>query len=403
MLILPRKSRVPAPAAFVRPSPAYDSLGRLVQVGRARIERIAGQWGLLVKEGTQNLLTNPTCESGEVQLAGALLASNLGVARVSAVAHGGASSMRLTMTTPGTIDRYCQLGGSAVMNGLSANTAYTFSAWVYVPSGQGITLGSVRVQLFDYNGSYASTWNNGVVQTNTWTRISVTRTIRADATRAFARVALEQDLPGAIIYVDDFSLEAKPYATSFIDTTRAAETLTFPTPGILSPAQGYIRMWVYANAMMKRQVAWQYPEVFHLQGPNSACIQVWHSPTTAQFALKTVADDATTTQANVSDTYTPDGWRLFEAKWSAAEAKLSVDGMPRGTIAAPKLPSTLNTANIGGRGVANYLNTHFGSIQCGSNYPSDADSLAAYNAGGILPDANTTLIWRPRGARTLIL
>jgi len=38
-------------------------------------------------------------------------------------------------------------------------------------------------------------------------------------------------------------LEEKPYATSFIDGTRAAETRTIPTAGVLNPQEGTVEFW----------------------------------------------------------------------------------------------------------------------------------------------------------------
>jgi hypothetical protein len=205
-------------------------------------------------------------------------------------------------------------------------------------------------------------------------------------------------------------LEAKPYATTWQlpGTARAAETLTFPTAGILSPAQGYIRMWVYADAMMKRQVTGQYPRIFDVRRLGGASgIMLYHQPAAANFAVNFYADDNTYIASAIMDAYMPDGWRSVEVKWSAAEAKVMVDGVARNATAipTPKLPSAFDPNLYLGRDPAGVHpgNIRIGAVQIGTNYPSDAESLAACNAGGILPDASTTLIWRPRGARKLVL
>ena len=52
-----------------------------------------------------------------------------------------------------------------------------------------------------------------------------------------------QTNPASTVEFSFAQLEAKPYATSFIDGTRAEETLTIPTEGVLNPQEGTIEFW----------------------------------------------------------------------------------------------------------------------------------------------------------------
>jgi hypothetical protein len=346
MLILPRKSRVLPPATFIRTSTAYDSLGRLIAAGRARIERIAGQWGVLVEEGTANLFDGQL-ESGNIDTSGVPYASASVIRTKNFQAVNASTQYSLSNSAGYPIARLCAYDTSYVFISTIGGTTFTTPA----------------------NCRYLK-----------WALVGTVITTRAQ-------------------------LEAKPYSTSFHDTTRAAETLTIPTAGILSPTQGYIRMWVYVNALAKRRVAGQYPTILLLpRAGGGTGLWAYHSATSAQWLLQTRNDaDGSTTAPAVADSLTSDGGHWFTIAWSETEAKMLIDGVKGATLAAPNLPSGFGTGYLGAAAAQHFINTYFGPVQCGSNYLGDAEDLAAVNAGGILPDANTTLIWRPQGSRRLIL
>lgn len=81
--------------------------------------------------------------------------------------------------------------GSGMNLGMVAGGTYTFSAWVYVPSGVsiGFPTQAVYIEMYDKtDAGYANTAGNAVAALDTWTLLTVTRTIRAGATEAFCRI-----------------------------------------------------------------------------------------------------------------------------------------------------------------------------------------------------------------------
>src|SRR5690606_24648610 len=55
--------------------------------------------------------------------------------------------------------------------------------------------------------------------------------------------------PGDKAWVYNFQAEEKPFATSFVDGTRAEGRLVYPI-SIFNPAQGTISMWVYKPRLL---------------------------------------------------------------------------------------------------------------------------------------------------------
>ncbi len=106
------------------------------------------------------------------------------------------------------------------MSGMIAGQTYTFSFYVYIPSS--VDLSSIRIIFYDYVSSASSTslyYYNADIPRDTWYRLSITRTLRDAATRAYANIYWYHNEPltsiGQTIYLDAFQLEQGSVATNY--------------------------------------------------------------------------------------------------------------------------------------------------------------------------------------------
>ena len=237
---------LPADFAFSRASTGYNTKGKLYMPNQLRLESsIYGGAVALVEEATTNLITNGDCETVLPMLNNLNSQYRLSAELSNNYSHFGSKSLKLTTDTNSSSDRIYGLGSSTAMNGLIAGTTYTFSAWMYVPSGSGITLSNVKLAIGYYVSSNIITNSDLVTAYDTWQKLIVTVTIPIDAIYAFARVRITEDIHNVSIYVDDLQFEAKSYPASWTPGTRAAESLTMPvlatnllTPNLASVESG---------------------------------------------------------------------------------------------------------------------------------------------------------------------
>lgn len=192
-------------------------------------------------------------------------------------------------------------------------------------------------------------------------------------------------------------LEQKASATTWQigGTARAAETPLLPTTG-LSPTQGCWRQWVYVNSNAKRQGGSYTNRVFEITRGGGAAngIILGHFPTSTSWIVTTTNDAGTVATVSFGDSVTPEGWHLFEVKWTTAAVVVFVDGAIATTIPNPTLPTQFGTAYIGRASATTdgYLNTVFGQTQLLSTYPTDQESADAY-ANGLQWDDNTLALY----------
>jgi hypothetical protein len=159
--------------------------------------------------------------------------------------------------------------------------------------------------------------------------------------------------------------ERKPYSTSFQDGTRARESLTVPSTG-LTPAAGTIEIDVTIDALARRQITGQNPEVFRISGAGSGEIALYHADAAANWVLVSRDDAGDPTSDTIADAAIPDGLRRLRVTWDAAAVHLYVDAnaAPVATINAPKLPSAFGAAiALGGRSNTTMLNSSIHGVR----------------------------------------
>ncbi len=174
--------------------------------------------------------------------------------------------------------------------------------------------------------------------------------------------------------------ERKDYVTSYVKTegataTRAAEQLTVPTAGVLSPTEGQIDIPVEVTAVSRDTGASR--RIVNIdRSIGGGGFLAFHSGTNTTF--RTTDDTGAQTDVVVADADVPLGWRLFSFRWGPTGTAIFVDGVKRAEfVGAPKRPSGFAaTMNIGSVGTASYSNTLFDDLRISNMARSDSEITA---------------------------
>ncbi len=156
-------------------------------------------------------------------------------ARDIAEAHAGIYSYKVIKTIASGTAAYvtlCDNEDTDDMHGMVAGHTYTYSAWVYVPSG-GIALNEIRIWIEDY---VAPTWvgtdSSYPTAFDTWQRLTVTRTIRSGATGATIGIEIISTAENnEYFYIDDIKLYEAEW---IIIDAGAGNTITANSVAILA-------------------------------------------------------------------------------------------------------------------------------------------------------------------------
>lgn len=179
--------------------------------------------GLLVEQGTTNLITNPSFETG---ITGYQLPGSAAAAVSTTRSMFGAQSCLVTIGVSGSTG----IGYTVNAGAVGDSTVYTVSAWVFIP------VGSPAVRFSIQGAIVASTVTGGFSTSNgRWERISCTFTTVAGASALTGVIYLitTGTSTSQQFWTDGWQLEAKASATSYADGSLAT---AWNAPGNLIPA-----------------------------------------------------------------------------------------------------------------------------------------------------------------------
>jgi hypothetical protein len=340
---------------FARPSVAYKQDGTQVAANVPRFED--GKFGkaVMVEEGTTNYLNG---------------ASDI------ASPHGGTVVTKPEVVSPcgdvviewtaGRNDDYTSFKGAV---SCSAGEKVTVSIWARKISS------SAHCEFyFSHDGTYH---NSVFYPTLEWQRYSFTVTCTGATT---VNTRLDNNIQGDIVQFSGWQLEKKPYPTSFTPGTRSPETLTIPTAGVLNPQEGTVECWVYVNDASK--YANRYSTIFIADaGGSGKGIWLFHDIESAYWRYQIKNENGNQKFIQVPDSEITNGWHHFAITWSTLEAKLFIDGVLKGTMSAPYLPSSIQRVDVGNWAGAHQLNSLIDDLRISSRARSDAEILANYQSG----------------------
>jgi len=157
--------------------------------------------------------------------------------------------------------------------------------------------------------------------------------------------------------------EAKAYATSFIETSRAAESLTMPTAG-LSPSEGTIEGIVEITDVVKRNA--DYGWIFQLARSGSGDMRFFHGDD-GNFHLQIRNDsNVMILDVTISDDALRNSLYYYKLYWLESNFKiefwdvLTRDKTVEKIFVATDTPSSFVICRIGGAGSTSFANTRFG-------------------------------------------
>ena len=214
---------MPVTTTFARASIAYKQDGSQVAADQPRYESGHSGQAIMVEEGTTNLLRYSQDISNS-----AWVSQSGGTTFITGVTDpfGGTQAQTVTFSG-GNLLLYQELTVSAF--------SYTSSFWVKGVVGETIGAGlEGNDPLLTLNGQ--------------WQKVTKTATFTA-GTHFACDIHTYEGATARVVQYFGAQLEQKAYATSYIPTTavvvtRAAESLTIPTAGLLNAAEGTIACWV---------------------------------------------------------------------------------------------------------------------------------------------------------------
>nr|PZM87704.1 MAG: hypothetical protein DIU81_08860 [[Clostridium] cellulosi] len=385
--------------SFSRASTAFDSRGRLYHPHNARFETIAGRTGVLVEEGTTNLLLRS--EEFDNTVWGK--SNSTIIANVITAPNGTNTSYKIVSGNVGK--NYIGVQQSVTFS----NTIYTFTVYAKAGEVRWLRLGLTSYNAwFDLQSGVLGTVDLGATAAikyvgNGWYLCSLTATIADGSGFVYIRLA---DSNGDLRFTGDGTsglylwgaqLEQKPYATSWTPggTTRAAEKLTVPTAGLLDPREGTIELWINPSFV----ASWN--NFFHMSINTGRFLLFFNSYGAVAWDFGTV-NDPIETGTNVA---IAGQWLHVAMRWSVTTGtrELFVNGQKIGS--KPFTPPTgfPSTVNV----VDNY-SAYIDDLRISNIARSDAE-IAAYNSGQLQADQYTTLLLNfngpdaQRAAKTVVI
>jgi len=361
---------------FTRSSTAYLSDGTLVNMNLPRFEQGKFGKGVLVEEGTENKYSADQSQG------------------LNPGRQGGST----VTATPGQLDPFG--GTNAVRIQASGGTLplkVVYSA--YAPASGVACSGQIWVRNRSITPLIVHSNMGGrqetVLQSDGWKKI-IWENIIGNGNGVVQHQLRVPNVDDEIdCDVAFLQYEEKPYCTSWQigGTARSAEVLTIPTEGVLNPQEGTVECWAYVNSASK------YPNRFATifiadAGGSGRGIWLYHE-NTANYWRYQIKDENNIKIIRVPDSEITDGWHYFAITWNALEAKLFVDGILKGTIANPPLPSTTIRIDVGHWNGTNQFNSLIDDLRISNRARTDAEILAAYQSNEPLPyDAYTTWLSR---------
>jgi hypothetical protein len=352
-------SRVNGAATFTRASVATRIDGTEVASGEPRYETGQFNQAIMIEEATTNLLTANQSDI-ETDTTGFTVEIGGTLTRVTSEHWQGTASLRCQTDT-------INYGLRLAANILSSTT-YTFS--VYLKG-----TGKAFLMIYD---TINVTYSTDITLTSTWTRYSVSLA----CTSALALCYVRQYNAGTMdCYCDGFQLEQKAYATSWIQggATRAAETLTIPTAGVLNASAGTIECW--HKPLTPRSLGY-YGDLFTVYVDGNHMLQLLRN-TTNKLDLYWGTGSAILSLPGTT-VLIKDTWYFVLIKWTATNIKVFINGILEIDTGATTLDLGVHSQlDIGCySGAAGYEGSGlYDDLRISNIARTNTEILAAYNSG----------------------
>lgn len=376
--------------SFSRNSVAYLSDGTQVAANQPRFEQ--GKFGqaVMVEEGTENLVPSLVAFTLRDHDSRSLTVIDDNMVISTCIAEGdtafAATSPKVNVTE-GEIYTFSFYAKANGLDGLDGRPSAT--NW------------RTKINWYDGNDTLIA-WSMLTDTTlyEDWKRYIITAQAPTGAVKA--EVIIGGDTPnfsyvGAKAYFKNIQLEQKTYATTFIDGTRAAETLAIPAAGVLNPQEGTIEFWWCpinqpASTMTSSQLV--APPIIQVGNYNHNNSWVLWCGINGQLKLLVRGDNVTgwTGQWTIIPDlswYQLNRWYHIVVRWENANTFwVFIDGVKYGPYVSSQ-PFTGIAGNIMSLGKLNAAsgpsNALFDDTRISNRARTDEEILAAYQSGQPLP------------------
>jgi len=378
---------------FTRNSVAYKTDGTQVASGTPRFE--TGKFGkaIMVEEGTTNLVQNPrldTDTSGDGVVDGFVKEYKNNVNPIYRLEDGMQTIEVTNVDTSIASHSWSQISQANIV--VNDTAQYSVSVYAKKATTNDYEVISFIFYCYDSNGTFLGEVSSPGYRPTTLTRIkweNITFLSGTAKVKLALRLITNNNLTYGKVWFSKVQFEQKPYATSFIDGTRSAETLTIPTAGVLNPQEGTVECWVYVDPNVHKVTGSGWNMVFVVYDPTAGepnQLRFGYNRTSGKWHVKTSDSAGTFWHAEYT---VASGWHHFALTWNKATttAKMYVDGVVVASNTAAPLPSAF--ASIAYIGL--WLNSLIDDLRISSIARTDAEISDAYNSGlPLLPDKDTT-------------
>lgn len=391
---------------FTRSSVAYKSDGTQVAAGVPRFE--TGEFGqaVMVEEGTTNVVADPSFENADITL-------NWNAASVNDWAYTGTARVRdTTYKKYGSASAKCGDGanngkGIAEKNqGASAHAVASGQTWILsfdVYATNAATKYIALIRCYDSTGANISgsiTPPMGWAYTSAYQALFFTDT--PPGANAWYRVSKAFTVPSGVVYVaislqyytggdyyvwfDGIQFEQKPYATSFIDSSRSAELLTIPTSGVLSAQEGTVECWIKLSRAPETN-----NQTILDAGGTSTNGHIFYVGTDGKLVLQ-VGTGSSVAQAKGTTVIQPNVWYHVAVRWSSSGIAVFVNGALENSVSTTPNIIFNSSAYIGSNGGSlRWLDGLIDDLRISGRARTDTEISTGYSSGSPLPvDRDTT-------------
>lgn len=363
------------PPTFSRSSVAYKKNGTQVASGQPRYEPGKFGQGIMIEEGTTNLVSNPSFESGLWTETWGTEGTH-GTASIVAGRNGNGSAMRLTVLQESATY------GKVSNRNISISSTDTVTISYYARANRNGVAINYSYLMSKTKGNYVLASSFSPALTTEWKRYTVTLTNIPTATDYGLMLALDPRTTTVNandwVEIDDVQIEKKPYATSFVNGTRSAETLTIQTAGVLNKDEGTIELWINPTTIQN------WNNFFNMNISTGRFLLFFNSSGQVFWDYGVMNSGLTTAPGTAK----AGQWLHVTMRWSASKGtrELFVNGVLIGSksfIPPSSLPSTVSVVN-------NY-GAIIDDLRISSRARTDEEILAAYQSNSPLPvDKYTT-------------
>ena len=350
--------------------------------GRTPPDSSYGIW-----EGTTNLVTNGNVENNLTGWDGS--GTTGGITRDSTRAKFGSWSVKAI---------YGVAGEAVVVpqsTTFTSGITYTFSAWIYSPSGTGS-----NVNLFIGGSAFPATYSSNMTTRDAWTKVTVSATATSTASGS---LLVKSQATGGTVWIDGAQMEQKAIATPYVDTnggtaSRSAARVQAPSSN-LNATQGWVAIrarmgWVSTTPPTSNTRIFSWTD-----GTNNNRYIIYWNDSLNQWYVTRTAGGASASEA-VSDTFNAGDFKTLIFSWTASQIGLSLNGSGFVSTPASGTVSGLSSLfDIGGNGTTP-IDSDVLWFASGTGTLTNTDASNIYNFGNTDPNltsfagaANPTMAW----------